>query len=85
MTAAPHRCMLSGMTEIHLDNRGLEPPEPMVRILEAITGMAPDDQLIVLMDREPFLLYPELERRGFAWTFEGDEGQVLTVSRAERA
>lgn len=77
--------MLSGMTEIHLDNRGLEPPEPMVRILEAITGLSPDDRLVVLMDREPLLLYPELERRGFAWTFEDGDTQVLTVSMEEHA
>ena len=36
------------------------------------------------MDREPRLLYPELERRGFAWEFEnGDGGYVLTVRRAD--
>ena len=41
-----------------LDNRGLHPPEPMVRILEAITSLEPSDELCVLMDREPLLLYP---------------------------
>lgn len=83
MTAMGDGRMLPGMTDIHLDNRGLQPPEPMVRILEALGGMLPGDQLVALMDREPLLLYPELERRGFAWTFEAGAPQVLTVAKAE--
>ena len=63
-----------------LDNRGLHPPEPMVRILEAITSLEPSDELCVLMDREPLLLYPELERRGFKWEFSAlDDGFLLVV------
>jgi uncharacterized protein (DUF2249 family) len=49
-----------------LDNRGLEPPEPLVRILEALTGLRECQQLVALMDREPLLLYPQLAGRGFA-------------------
>ncbi|MBA4181400.1 MAG: hypothetical protein C0506_12485 [Anaerolinea sp.] len=78
MTGAAGGCMLTGMTDIQLDNRGLQPPEPMVRILEAIRGLAPADRLVVLMDREPILLYPELERRGFAWAYVDDD-RTLTV------
>lgn len=84
MTLAAAGFMLSSMTDIQLDNRGLQPPEPMVRILEAIGGLAIDDRLVVLMDREPLLLYPELERRGFAWTFDDGAEQVLTVFRVPR-
>ena len=70
------------MTVHTLDNRGLEPPEPMVRIFEALKNMPPGDQLQALMDREPILIYSELERRGFAWQFENDgPSQVLTVWR----
>ena len=83
MTAMGDGRMLAGMTDIHLDNRGLPPPEPMVRILEALAGISSQDQLVVLMDREPLLLYPELERRGFAWTFVAGAPQVLTVAKAE--
>lgn len=77
--------MLSGMTAIHLDNRGLQPPEPMVRILEALGSLTPEDQLVVQMDREPILLYPELERRGFAWTFEDGVERILMVFKAAGA
>jgi len=71
------------MTMMELDNRGLAPPEPMVRILGALKELGTDGQLRVLMDREPFPLYAELERRGFEWTFETDSGEnVLTIRRA---
>jgi uncharacterized protein (DUF2249 family) len=73
--------MLGHMTAVHLDNRGLPPPEPMVRILGALQTLPEGDELVVLMDREPMLLYPELERRGFAWNFAAGN-QVLTITRA---
>lgn len=69
---------------MQLDNRGLPPPEPMVRILEALGQLPGGEDLVVLMDREPLFLYPELERRGFAWSFALDEhevGGVLSIRR----
>ncbi len=47
-----------------LDNRGLMPPEPMVFTMEAVEGMASGEVLECLYDREPLLLYPELQSRG---------------------
>ncbi len=68
------------MAQQQLDNRGLQPPEPMVRILAALATLDNGSELAVLMDREPFLLYPELERRGFEWDFvEQDEDYLLTI------
>lgn len=49
-----------------LDTRGLEPPEPMVRVLAAIEGMAPGAELEVFTEREPVFLYQELAARGIA-------------------
>lgn len=49
-----------------LDNRGLQPPEPMVRILSALERLAPGEVIEAWNDREPLLLYPELEARGAA-------------------
>lgn len=49
-----------------LDNRDLEPPEPMVRILFALEQLAPGEVIEAWNDREPLLLYPELEARGAA-------------------
>ncbi|MGH7118039.1 MAG: DUF2249 domain-containing protein [Acetobacteraceae bacterium] len=47
-----------------LDNRGLGPPEPMMRILGALENLGPGQVLEAWNDREPLLLYPELEARG---------------------
>jgi uncharacterized protein (DUF2249 family) len=49
---------------IRLDNRGLEPPEPLARTLEAAARLNPDEALLAQMDREPMLLYPQLHSRG---------------------
>jgi uncharacterized protein (DUF2249 family) len=69
------------MDIVSLDNRGLLPPEPMVRVLRALETLRDDQTLVARMDREPLMLYPELERRGFVWEFaQGDF--VLTVRRA---
>jgi uncharacterized protein (DUF2249 family) len=71
------------MATIEVDNRGLEPPDPMVRILNALSAADPGDDLLAFMDREPMLLYPELERRGYEWDIEaGEEHFVLRIRRA---
>ena len=51
-----------------LDVGGLEPPEPMMLILEALDRLEPRHRLRVLIDREPHPLYRVLERNGFAHT-----------------
>lgn len=58
----------------HMDNRDLDPPEPMVRILAATEEMAPGEVLSALLCREPIFLLPELAKRGHAWNggFEPD-------------
>ncbi len=61
--------METALTTIEIDNRGLDPPQPMVRILTAVRELGPGDEILALMDREPLLLYPELERRGMQWAF----------------
>ncbi len=50
---------------IHIDVRGLEPPGPMVAILQTIDGGEVDTALIAHLDREPIFLYPELDDRGW--------------------
>ena len=52
----------------HLDVRGLDPPQPMLRILGLIDSGQAGDVLIVHLDREPIFLYPELDDRG--WSYE---------------
>jgi uncharacterized protein (DUF2249 family) len=58
----------------HMDNRDLDPPEPMVRILAATEALKKGEVLSALLCREPIFLIPELAKRGHAWrgAFEGD-------------
>jgi hypothetical protein len=71
---------------VHIDLRGLDPPEPMVTILRMIDSGEVESELIAHFDREPIFLYPELDDRG--WTHEmiasscggcGDEVQLRLV------
>jgi len=54
-----------------LDVRGLEPPQPMVRILDALGQLSAGECLEVHHDRRPLFLYPQLDERGFL--YETDE------------
>jgi uncharacterized protein (DUF2249 family) len=57
-----------------MDNRELDPPEPMVRILAATEKLAAGQVLSALLCREPIFLFPELAKRGHSWrgAFEPD-------------
>lgn len=48
-----------------IDVRGLEPPEPLVRILDAIESLPVGVKLRARTDREPCHLFGEAKQRGF--------------------
>jgi TusA-related sulfurtransferase len=50
-----------------LDLRGLRPPEPMVRIFQALQR-APNEPLRVILPHEPAPLYALLRERGFSYS-----------------
>lgn len=50
---------------IELNVCGLEPPEPMERVLDALSRLQPGEELKMLIDREPRPLYRILEQNGF--------------------
>ncbi|MGX8012370.1 DUF2249 domain-containing protein [Mesorhizobium sp. ORM8.1] len=52
---------------VELDNRELEPPEPMVRTLEGVEALSPGQTLAALLPREPVFLFEELQARGHLW------------------
>jgi uncharacterized protein (DUF2249 family) len=64
--AAPAPAPGAAGGESVLDVRGLEPPQPMVAVLERLDALAPGETLVVRHDRRPLFLYPHLETRGFA-------------------
>ena len=66
-----------------LDVRGLEPPEPMMRILGRCRTLGPGDVLKVVHDHRPELLYPRLDAEGLLHrTEETPDGLVhLAITR----
>ncbi len=50
---------------IAIDVRGLEPPQPMVRVLELLDTLVAGQRLEVIHDRRPLFLYPQLDAQGF--------------------
>lgn len=68
--------------ELVVDVRGLEPPQPLIRVLECLQTLGPDQTLRVVHERRPLLLYPHLEARGFTHeTREPEPGRVEIVIR----
>ena len=57
----------------HLDVRGLVPPQPLVAVLRLIEQQTDATPIVVHLDRDPVLLYPELAARG--WTAERIAGE----------
>ncbi|MYM33436.1 DUF2249 domain-containing protein [Duganella sp. FT50W] len=62
-----------------LDVGGLEAPEPMVRILEALDRLSDDERLRVLIDREPVPLYRILLRNGYQYRTTPQDDQRYEV------
>ena len=69
---------------MHIDVRGLEPPQPMLAVLELIESADAGDTIIVHHEREPLFLYPELEERNWSHqVIDGESGEVrLQLTKA---
>lgn len=62
---------------IELDNRGLEPPQPMIRTLSALERIRPGDEVHIHNDRLPVFLIEELNNLGYPFTVdEQQDGSV---------
>ncbi|HPU55354.1 MAG TPA: DUF2249 domain-containing protein, partial [Verrucomicrobiota bacterium] len=72
------------VTTVEVDARGLEPPQPLVTILEALATLPERAVLLARTDRRPMHLYAELEARGFVGrTEEQSDGSFVThISRS---
>ncbi|MFZ2648539.1 MAG: DUF2249 domain-containing protein [Burkholderiaceae bacterium] len=70
---------------VHIDVRGLAPPQPLVAILQLVASIADATPVIVHHDRDPLLLYAELAEIGWvAQAIAGDSGEVrLRLVRAD--
>lgn len=66
-----------------VDARGLEPPEPFERAMEALTDLPPGGNFVLLLDRMPHPLLRILERDGYRHeaTFRDDGAVEIRISR----
>jgi uncharacterized protein (DUF2249 family) len=68
---------------LKVDARGLEPPQPLVTILEALAALPVGAELHARTDRRPMHLYAQLEARGFTGeTEEQNDGSFITKIRS---
>lgn len=67
---------------IEIDARGLEPPQPLIKTLEAAAALPAGVTLRVHTSWRPALLYAELETRGFvSESAEQADGSFITHVR----
>lgn len=68
-----------------LDTRGMEPPGPLLLILNTLETLGATQSLVAHIDREPLLLFPELMERG--WAYEGapqpDGSYIIRIQRPQ--
>ncbi|MBE0540460.1 MAG: DUF2249 domain-containing protein [Verrucomicrobia bacterium] len=77
--AASKASQPSSPAVLKLDARGLEPPQPMVKILEGVETLPVHAELHAHTDRRPMHLYAQLEERGFtARSEEQSDGTFIT-------
>ena len=62
-----------------LDVRDFACPEPADMVLEAVSTLAEGQYLEVIHFQEPKLLYPQLQKRGFAFLVQKGEKPIIKV------
>jgi TusA-related sulfurtransferase len=77
--------MTSPSPEILVDARGLEPPEPMEKVLQTLALLRPGQTIRMLLHREPFPLYAILAERGYRHEtrMDPDGSYVILIRQAE--
>ena len=70
--------------EVFLDLRGMYPPEPMERVLDALAALLAGQQIRMLIDREPHPLYRILENNNYRYTSTEPEPGLYQIVIQER-
>ena len=71
---------------ITFDNRGMEPPQPMIRTLNQLETMTVGEVLTIINDRRPMFLYEELDELGFDYVTEPQQDgsfKIIITKRGE--
>ena len=76
--------MPTPINEILVDARGLEPPEPMEKVMQTLALLRPGQTIRMLLHREPFPLYAILAERGYRHEtrMEADGSYVILIRPA---
>jgi uncharacterized protein (DUF2249 family) len=72
---------MDAFDDLIIDARGLDPPEPMERILDALVVLKNGQRVRFRIHREPFPLYRILQQNGYAWqtTYDAEQGFELLI------
>jgi tRNA 2-thiouridine synthesizing protein A len=68
-----------------LDNRGLEPPQPMMRTLAALEQLERGQTLVILNDRRPMFLFEQLDEMGYLYLTEQQDDGSYKVTISQKA
>ncbi|CAG0945980.1 hypothetical protein GPROT2_03501 [Gammaproteobacteria bacterium] len=67
---------------LHIDVRGLPPPQPLVAILRLVQSLGDATPVIAHLERDPVMLYPELAQLGWqADPLAAEPGEVRLLLR----
>ena len=80
----PRRFETEMTNTIELDVRGLEAPEPLVRVLEALDALPTTDCLLLKIDCKPHPLFRILERNGYAYDVQRGSDALFEISIRKR-
>lgn len=63
-----------------LDVRGMQPPEPLERVLTVVGDFRPGDTLRLVIDCEPRPLFRILQQNGYAWRSEPGSASLYEIT-----
>lgn len=71
--------------EILIDARGLEPPEPLEKVMATLSLLRPGQSIRLLLHREPFPLYAILDERSYRHdtTAQPDGSYIILIRRGD--
>lgn len=77
--------MTAPADEILVDARGLEPPEPMEKVMQVLALLRHGQSIRMLLHREPFPLYAILAERGYRHEtrMEADGSYVILIRQSD--
>ncbi|MCC6531594.1 MAG: DUF2249 domain-containing protein [Burkholderiales bacterium] len=65
--AGDRQVPVNGSEVVVVDARWLQHPEPMEKVLAALSALTPGQRLLFKIHREPYPLYRMLEKNNYGW------------------